>query len=68
MDSHSIAWSHCSLSRDACGCVLQVADEAKRDELAGLFGLTEEDKLDVATSSDKESDKAKQEQEDDTFF
>lgn len=46
----------------------QVSDVAKRDELAGLFGLTEEDKLDIATSSGKEADKAAQEQEEEAFF
>eukprot|EP00878_Enallax_costatus_P008337 GHUV01008715.1.p1 GENE.GHUV01008715.1~~GHUV01008715.1.p1 ORF type:complete len:884 (+),score=360.27 GHUV01008715.1:261-2912(+) len=46
----------------------KVTDQSKRDELAGLFGLTEEDKLDVITSTDKQADKAKQEQEEEAFF
>ncbi|KAF6255592.1 hypothetical protein COO60DRAFT_1641425 [Scenedesmus sp. NREL 46B-D3] len=46
----------------------KVHDAAKRDELSGLFGLTEEDKADIASRSDSHAEKIRQEQEEDAFF
>lgn len=46
----------------------QVPDQPKRDELANLFGLTDEDKLDIAANTDKQADRAQQEQEEEVFF
>lgn len=47
-------------------CCAQVADDAKRSELAGLFGLTSEDIADISRTSDKEAEKQKEEEE--AFF
>lgn len=44
----------------------QVTDAAKRDELAGLFGLTQDDIADISKAADKEAEKAKEEEE--AFF
>lgn len=46
----------------------KVADEAKRDELAGLFGLSEEEKADVTFGADKAAEAAKAAEEEDAFF
>jgi hypothetical protein len=48
--------------------LLQVHDQAKRDELSGLFGLSEEDKSDIASRSDSHAEKIRQEQEEEAFF
>jgi hypothetical protein len=53
-----------------CGlcCACQVPEPAKRDELAGLFGLTEEEKADINLGADKQAEKIKAEQEEEAFF
>jgi hypothetical protein len=48
--------------------LLQVQDQAKRDELSGLFGLSDEDKADIASRSDSRAEKMRQEQEEEAFF
>jgi hypothetical protein len=45
-----------------------VHDQAKRDELSGLFGLSDEDKADIASRSDSHAEKIRQEQEEEAFF
>jgi hypothetical protein len=43
-----------------------VPEDAKRSELAGLFGLTAEDIADINTTASKAAEKAKEEEE--AFF
>lgn len=43
-----------------------MSDDAKRDELAGLFGLTSEDIADITSTADKQAEKQKEEEE--AFF
>jgi hypothetical protein len=40
-----------------------VPEQAKRDELTALFGLTPDDIADVNSSQSKEAEKAKEEEE-----
>lgn len=51
-----------------CCAVLcpQVPEEAKRAELAGLFGLSAEDIADISSQADKQAAAAKEEEE--AFF
>ncbi len=46
--------------------MLQVSEDVKRSELAGLFGLTAEDIADINTAANKQAEKQKEEEE--AFF
>lgn len=54
------------LYRAVSRCALQVAEEPKRAELAGLFGLTADDIADISSQADKQAEKQKEEEE--AFF
>jgi hypothetical protein len=43
-----------------------VPEDAKRSELAGLFGLTADDITDISSQADKQAEKAREEEE--AFF
>lgn len=49
-----------------CAVPLQMVDDVKRAELAGLFGLTAEDIADISATADKQAEKQMEEEE--AFF